>query len=108
MGLYRIVQELLANATKHSGAAEVHITLASYPDRIKLVYRDDGIGMDVKGIEDSFSSMGVYGMKERVRSMDGKIDFHSLPNKGLTISISLPSLLGGGHTTLTQGGFDHD
>lgn len=108
IGLYRIVQELLANATKHSGAAEVHITLASYPDRIKLVYRDDGIGMDVKGIEDSFSSMGVYGMKERVRSMDGKIDFHSLPNKGLTISISLPSLLGGAHTTLTQGGFDHD
>ncbi|WP_425388995.1 PAS domain S-box protein [Domibacillus iocasae] len=101
IGLYRIVQELLANATKHSGAAEVHITLASYPDRIKLVYRDDGIGMDIKEIEDSFNSMGVYGVQERVRSMDGKIDFHSLPNKGLTISISLPALLEGNHINLT-------
>lgn len=91
LGLYRIVQELLANATKHSNAAEVHVTLVSNPDQIELVYRDNGIGMDVKGIEDSFNSMGVYGVKERVRSLDGKVEFHSLPNNGLTVCISLPT-----------------
>ena len=108
IGLYRIVQELLANATKHSNAAEVHVTLVSYHDQIELVYRDNGIGMDVKGLENSFNSMGVYGVKERVRSLDGKVEFHSVPNKGLTVCISMPAPSMENHTNLVQGGFNHD
>jgi two-component system sensor histidine kinase ComP len=90
IGLYRIVQELLANATKHSSATQVHIHLASQPDNIELTYKDNGIGMDVSEANDLFKSMGVYGMKERVRSMDGDMQFHSRPNKGLSVSISIP------------------
>ncbi|WP_419879138.1 PAS domain-containing sensor histidine kinase [Brevibacillus centrosporus] len=93
IGLYRIVQELLANATKHSNATSVGITLFSHPDRILLIYEDNGIGMQISEIENSFKSMGVYGMKERVRSLDGEIEFHSSANIGLGIFISIPSLL---------------
>lgn len=80
IGLYRIVQELLANAAKHSFATEVHITLASEDNHIHLNYKDNGIGMNLLG-EDSLTSMGIYGMKERVRSMDGTIAFHSPEKK---------------------------
>jgi PAS domain S-box-containing protein len=91
LGLYRIVQELLANATKHSKATRVQFTLLSCPERIQLIYMDNGIGMDVSAIEDSFNSMGVYGMKERVRSMDGKLEADSSPNNGLSIFVSVPA-----------------
>ncbi|OMD35297.1 PAS domain S-box protein [Paenibacillus odorifer] len=90
IGLYRIVQELLANAAKHSFATEVHITLASEDNHIHLNYKDNGIGMNLLG-EDSLTSMGIYGMKERVRSMDGTIAFHSPEKKGLAVYISIPA-----------------
>jgi two-component system sensor histidine kinase ComP len=92
LGFYRIVQEMLANATKHSNATRVQFSLFSYPDRIQLIYVDNGRGMDVSAMENSFSSMGVYGMKERVRSMDGKMEVDSLPDNGLSIFISVPTL----------------
>lgn len=93
IGLYRIVQELLANATKHSNATKVHIQLYSQGDRIRLEYEDNGIGMDLTRTEESHSltSMGMSGMKERVRSMDGTIQWCSPENQGLSIYISIPA-----------------
>ncbi|MFD3259125.1 PAS domain S-box protein [Paenibacillus lentus] len=90
IGVYRIVQELLANATKHSSATEVRILLSSGGERTRLEYKDNGIGMDLAKMEDSYTSMGIYGMKERVRSMDGTIQFLSSRNEGLSIYISIP------------------
>jgi PAS domain S-box-containing protein len=90
IGLYRIVQELLANATKHSHATELRIALSSTPDTIRLEYEDNGVGMDLKTMKDSFNSMGIYGMKERVRSMNGIIEISSAKNNGLAVSICLP------------------
>ncbi|WP_123040295.1 PAS domain S-box protein [Cohnella candidum] len=90
IGLYRIVQELLANATKHSNAAKVSFSLSQPANWVQLVYEDDGIGMDMKKVEDTFVSMGMYGMRERVHSLNGKIVFRSKPNEGLTIYIRIP------------------
>jgi PAS domain S-box-containing protein len=91
IGLYRIVQELLANATKHSNATQVQITLSSQPDHVTLNYSDNGIGMNIDAMENTFGSMGVYGIKERVRSMDGKVEFHSVLNQGLSLYIAIPA-----------------
>ncbi len=90
IGLYRIVQELLANAAKHSFATEVRINLSSQAGRVQLNYEDNGVGMNLNEIMDSLKSMGIYGMKERVRSMDGTIQFLSAENKGLAVVISIP------------------
>ncbi|WP_082063153.1 sensor histidine kinase [Paenibacillus sp. IHBB 10380] len=89
IGLYRIVQELLANAAKHSSATEVRIILSSQGNRVRLEYEDNGIGMELTGTENSPTRMGIYGMRERVRSMDGTIQFLSSKNKGLAIYISV-------------------
>lgn len=91
IGLYRIVQEMLANASKHSNATQVIIKLYSDDlDMIHLNYEDNGIGMNVMEKISIFGSMGVYGIKERVRSMDGEIEFVSSPHNGLSILISVP------------------
>ncbi|RCX14442.1 PAS domain S-box-containing protein [Fontibacillus phaseoli] len=91
IGLYRIVQEMLANATKHSDASLVTIKLYSGGDHIYLHYEDNGVGMDVGETTHTFNSMGIYGMKERVRSMDGHIEFSSSSEEGLSITISIPA-----------------
>jgi two-component system sensor histidine kinase ComP len=93
IGLYRIVQELLANAAKHSNAALVKIILTSYSDHFLLNYEDNGVGMDFTGRQNYYDSMGIHGMKERVRSMEGKIEFFSSRGNGLSIFITVPSQL---------------
>ncbi|WP_334078195.1 PAS domain S-box protein [Paenibacillus sanfengchensis] len=90
IGLYRIVQEMLSNATKHSRATRVVIKLFSNKDRIYLHYEDNGVGMDVDKTANTFNSMGIYGMKERIRSMEGYIEFDSPAEGGLFIRISIP------------------
>jgi len=91
LGLYRVVQELLANATKHSRATSLKISLAAVGDSIQLLYEDNGVGMDIQKAQSAFASMGVYGMKERVHSMNGQIVFCSAPNDGLSICIRIPA-----------------
>ncbi|MGG3283117.1 PAS domain S-box protein [Paenibacillus solani] len=89
IGLYRIVQELLANATKHSNATEVKLTLSTHSDVVNLNYEDNGVGIDLSQKPDPFNNMGICGMRERVRGMNGKIQFDSTDNGGLAVYISI-------------------
>jgi two-component system, NarL family, sensor histidine kinase ComP len=90
LGIYRIVQELLSNAAKHSNADQVRITLASRSNGISLTYMDNGVGLETELLSDSYESMGIYGMRERIRSLDGWIEFQSAPNEGVHVSIYIP------------------
>lgn len=92
ISLYRIVQELLSNASKHSCASLIQIGLTSDDQRMCLTYRDNGIGMELSQILDSFESMGMYGIRERVRSLEGEIEIESIPSEGLSVTITLPLL----------------
>lgn len=87
--LYRVVQELLNNAMKHSLASEVQIALRNHNHFLSLTYCDDGIGIDMLKLNDSFKTMGIFGMKERIRSIGGTIDIHSAPGEGMQVQISL-------------------
>lgn len=92
IGIYRIVQELLANASKHSSATQLRFLLTDEDEGIRMEYVDNGTGMDVTLIENegSLKSMGMYSMKERVRSMGGNIQFISPDHNGLAVIISIP------------------
>lgn len=87
LALYRIVQELLTNATKHSKATEINITLANNNGILNLNYRDNGIGMDLQNLQPSFNHMGLSGIKERVSSFEGKTRFYSSLGKGFEVAI---------------------
>lgn len=87
MAVYRVVQELLNNAQKHSKAHCVHLNLTKENDRFALTYSDDGIGLNVSTIEKSFGTMGLPGMIGRVEGMGGQLAIDSQPGNGLKISI---------------------
>ncbi|MFT8323454.1 MAG: ATP-binding protein [Bacillus sp. (in: firmicutes)] len=87
--LYRVVQELLNNAMKHSFASEVKITLWKNNQTISLKYEDNGKGIDRKELNDSFHTMGIFGMKERITSVGGTIDINSSLGKGMQVLIEI-------------------
>lgn len=90
LGIYRVVQELLNNAAKHSQAANLHFHIERQDEHIHLRYSDDGKGFASDKLTPSFSSMGLSGMRERIRSLNGSIEFQSEPGKGLEVSLQIP------------------
>lgn len=87
MAVYRVVQELLNNAQKHSHAHLVTLNLIKTNDAFTLNYSDDGVGLDVSKIGKSFGTMGFPGMIGRVEGLGGRIQFRSGQGDGLKITI---------------------
>ncbi len=85
--LYRIVQECLTNVSKHANATEVTITLQNTANTILLEVNDNGQGFD-RQLRNH--GLGLIGMRERVESMNGKLQINSEPEKGVSIIISVP------------------
>ncbi|APH03858.1 histidine kinase [Bacillus weihaiensis] len=89
LNLYRIVQELLTNAQKHSKAKNVLIILVCIKDKIVLHYEDDGIGFEYHEHFNRSESMGLSGMSERIKALKGTINIESSRNNGLKIDIEI-------------------
>jgi len=85
---FRIVQESLANARKHSRAAAVAVEVARSDDGLRLTVRDDGCGFETASVRGQ--GFGLMGMRERVRLAGGEIRIDSSPGRGTTITARLP------------------
>ncbi|NWF36579.1 nitrate- and nitrite sensing domain-containing protein [Mariprofundus sp. KV] len=90
---YRLIQESLTNISRHASASSVTIDVAVIRDAdagplLKLDVQDDGIGADVSSLD--MMGLGMIGIHERVRSLNGKCDFISAPGKGMHIAVSIP------------------
>lgn len=94
LALYRVIQELLNNAIKHSEATDVSISLMKKKQCLMLSYSDNGIGIHMSKLNDSFKTMGISGIKERITCLGGRIKMESGPNSGFKVFIELG--LGGG------------
>ncbi|HUA45875.1 MAG TPA: GAF domain-containing sensor histidine kinase [Solirubrobacteraceae bacterium] len=68
--IYRIVQEALSNAVKHSGAEAVRLRVTQLPDRVQVAVEDDGRGFDPEGVRAGF---GLTGMRERALLAGGRL-----------------------------------
>ena len=88
-GLFRIYQEALTNAVRHSNARVVDSSIRIVDDRIILEIRDDGKGIDMSTIAKR-KTFGLLGIKERVYVMQGQYEFASEPGKGTSLHISVP------------------
>jgi signal transduction histidine kinase len=80
---YRIIQEALQNAVRHSGAREAAVTLAAAAERLTLTVRDRGRGFDLASR--SGASLGLASMRERIRQFGGRITIESAPGEGTTV-----------------------
>jgi two-component system, NarL family, sensor kinase len=83
--LYRIVQELLTNISKHAGANNVSINITNYEDTLNLILEDDGCGFDTKITK----GIGLKNIEERLLTINGKITIESTKGKGSTIIIDI-------------------
>ncbi|WNQ12488.1 histidine kinase [Paenibacillus aurantius] len=90
--LFRIVQEALSNALRHSKATKMEIKLVHPPDAVRLTIRDNGVGFVLDSAK--HASYGLVSMRERVSEIGGTINIVTAPEKGTRIEIRVP-LLGG-------------
>jgi signal transduction histidine kinase len=86
--VYRVVQEALTNASRHSEARKVDVTLKSAGGWLVGVISDDGHGFE-RGLRRS-QGLGLLGMEERVRELGGNIRIVSSPGKGTRVEFRLP------------------
>ena len=89
--LYRVVQEALMNAGKHSGASEVRVRFHEEGNAVCLEIEDNGCGFAVEGarIGKGSKRLGLLGMKERVEMVGGSFSVESSPGKGTIIHIRI-------------------
>jgi PAS domain S-box-containing protein len=87
--LFRVLQEALHNAAKHSGVKHVKIALTENSGEIHLLIRDLGKGFDLEATKHG-RGLGLTSMRERVRLVNGMIEIRSKPMDGTTIHVRVP------------------
>ncbi len=87
--LFRVLQEALQNALKHSGVRHFEVELRYGSDAIDLTVRDSGSGLDVQQAMKT-RGLGLISMAERVKLVDGQLAIDSQPNRGTTIHARVP------------------
>jgi len=87
--LFRVLQEALQNATKHSGSRHFQVFLKCSSDEITLTVSDSGIGFDpnetVKG-----HGLGIINMRERLKLVGGELSIDSRLHPGTTVHARVP------------------
>ncbi|MEY9976151.1 ATP-binding protein [Lysinibacillus sp. RC79] len=86
--IYRLFQELLNNALKHSYANTVEMHLLETEEGFEIIYSDDGVGckMDEIILADS---MGIRGMQDRVQAFNGQFSINTNVGEGMSIRIKV-------------------
>jgi signal transduction histidine kinase len=90
--LYRIAQEALTNARKHSRAQHVRVWLGHVEGSIGMEIADDGVGFEPQeAVVAVAGHMGLAAMRERAEMSGGRCELHSLPGEGTTLNVWMPS-----------------
>lgn len=91
--IYRVMQEALNNALKHSGGDLMQVRIETGDDRMRMAVSDNGCGFDLEDAmqkRDLLSGYGLQGMLDRVEAAGGSLSFDSTPGRGTTVSVELP------------------
>ena len=87
--LFRVLQEALQNATKHSGSRRFRVLLKSQGDYVELTVEDSGVGFDPQGAVGG-RGLGLTSMRERLGLVGGQLSIHSELGRGTTIQARVP------------------
>jgi PAS domain S-box-containing protein len=85
--LYRIAQEALTNALRHSGARRIVISLVYSADQVALTVQDDGLGFDPGSRRTGF---GIMGIQERALRLGAALQIESRSAQGTQVTLTLP------------------
>jgi two-component system sensor histidine kinase UhpB len=86
--VYRVAQEALSNAARHSGAAHVEVALRRGQEGVELTVADDGRGF---AFAESERGLGIGGMRERALLVGGELTIESRPGAGTTVRLTIPA-----------------
>lgn len=87
--VFRIVQESLVNVAKHAGASQVDVRIERVSGDVILEVVDDGAGFDLNAPRKG-NSLGLMGLRERARLLQGTVDIRTAPGCGTRIRVSIP------------------
>jgi signal transduction histidine kinase len=90
LAAYRIAQEGLTNALRHSGASRVEVGLRYDPTQLEVTVTDDGPGLDGSRRDGSGGGHGLVGIRERVALYDGTVSLGAGPAGGTLLVARLP------------------
>ena len=85
--IYRVAQEALVNAARHSGASRIEVSLERQGADVALLVRDNGRGFP---FADESKGLGLSGMRERALLVGGTLEVDSRPGKGTTVTLRVP------------------
>jgi len=86
---FRVFQEALTNVIRHANASEVTIELHQTQKGMTLAVQDNGIGITREKVE-SAKSLGLIGMRERIRQFGGKVGISSKKGQGTKLTVFIP------------------
>jgi signal transduction histidine kinase len=90
--IFRIVQEALSNARKHSRARHVHVKFEAEQGRVCVVVQDDGHGFSPDNVEMVYGQhFGLQFMQERAGQLGGLLQVQSAPGKGTQVMLEVPT-----------------
>ncbi|NJO88966.1 MAG: hypothetical protein HC831_08420 [Chloroflexia bacterium] len=87
---YRVVIELVNNTIKHANASKIIIELAKNGNTIVLNYSDNGIGYKFDELMKKSKGMGLFNIKSRIESLNGELNFSSVPLEKLSLRLTVP------------------
>ena len=93
VGIYRILQEFLANVHKHAQATRVKVAIKALGDQVVVIMEDNGIGFDlgeVRGAVHKPGGLGLLSMEGRVQMLGGQLSLESQLNRGTRLHFELP------------------
>ncbi|MDC6362547.1 MULTISPECIES: sensor histidine kinase [Flavobacteriaceae] len=90
LSIFRMVQELVANAIKHAEASKVNIQLTQHEDNLNIIVEDNGKGFNRSQVIKEKSGMGLTNIEKRVEHLEGNFTVDSVLGKGTSILIDIP------------------
>jgi signal transduction histidine kinase len=103
LALYRVTQEALHNAARHSEADLVSVTLEGTQTTLVLTVADTGVGIDPDR-KKMRNGIGMASMRQRLRSIGGSLSVQSAPGQGTRVQAMIPRILQPAHPKILSAG----
>jgi signal transduction histidine kinase/sugar lactone lactonase YvrE len=91
--VYRIGREILRNAFRHARAKKIEVEIRYNPQELRIRFRDDGIGIDPKVLNEGARAghWGLPGVRERAKLAGAQLDFWSEMGAGTEVQVTVPA-----------------
>jgi signal transduction histidine kinase len=88
IGLYRAIHEGVTNVVRHARATELDVAMEKESDGVVCSVRDNGVGIADSGTQ--LAGLGLRGIRDRLKGLQGELDLQSAPGAGTQLIISIP------------------